>query len=117
MGFVFYAASTPSPYRAKHGACALDVRSPTAVNLLVIAQVLNHALAAPSRVRGLRQVQHTNKSRHQEHRSTVVPGPVPIVALQDLEVLHRFIGGLSGTGRAGCCWAGTSPPIPHKVAK
>jgi hypothetical protein len=73
---------------AEHCGCALDVRAPAAIRLLVVQKVLGHCALARLGQRAvlvrLCGVNATHQAGHEEHGPAVVPREVPVLALQHL---------------------------------
>lgn len=67
------------------------MQSESTIQVLMVMQVTNHFLLvvnAEDRVYYASNVQGDDQTRHQKHRTTIVPRPVPIMRLQCLVKVH-----------------------------
>ena len=92
---------------AEHGGVALDVQAVAPVGVLLVAQVprhLRHPGVPQHGAHGSRYVTGDDKAGHEEHRATVVPGPVAVLHLELLVEVqaarHRLIKVVSVDWRA-----------------
>ena len=82
---------------AEHGGVALNVESKASVLILVVPEVSDHlfpVMAAQDFVNGLGYIEGNDEPRHEEHGSTIIPGPKTIGRLYALEVLDASPDGV-----------------------